>query len=259
MSQLQSILLLYKREGETPLETINRFKEANPEYKDIPMTYAGRLDPMAEGLLLVLTGEECKKKEEYLGLEKVYEVEVLFGFETDTYDILGLPRKFKSSNLKFKKEDIEERAKSFIGKFMQEYPPFSSKTVNGEPLFAKALSGNLPEEMPTKEVEIFDIKVGEMRNIKADELLGNIKTRISKVKGDFRQEEILKLWGENLQDSKESFQIIKFIIFCSSGTYMRSFAHSLGRILGISALAFSIKRTKVDEFECNKRPKIEQC
>ena len=250
--QIRPLLNLYKEEGETPLETINRFKEANPEYKDIPMTYAGRLDPMAEGVLLVLAGDECKNKEKYLGLNKEYEIEVLFGFETDTYDILGFIQKSTRGVLVLSKEVIGDSAKKIIGKFVQEYPPFSSKTVDGTPLFAAAKSGNLPDEMPTKEVEIFDIKVGEMKNIGAGDLLQNITSRISNVKGDFRQGETLQLWRENLQNSIKEFQTIKFTISCSSGTYMRSFAHSLGKTLGIPALVFSIKRMKVGDF-CNTK------
>ena len=61
-SKIMNILKLYKNRGETPLECINRFKKENPEYQKEKMTYAGRLDPLAEGLLLVLVGEECKNK-----------------------------------------------------------------------------------------------------------------------------------------------------------------------------------------------------
>jgi len=76
------------------------------------MTYAGRLDPLAEGLLLVLTGEECKNKEKYLGLDKEYEVDVLFGFATDTYDILGKVLSAKN----YSKSEIpnENLLKSFV-------------------------------------------------------------------------------------------------------------------------------------------------
>src|SRR5690606_23219787 len=89
MSSNTEILQLYKREGETPLECIQRFRAENPSYAEVSMTYLGRLDPMAEGLLLVLAGDTRKKKA-YLELDKRYEFEVLWGFETDTYDMLGL-------------------------------------------------------------------------------------------------------------------------------------------------------------------------
>src|SRR5690242_6674833 len=87
---MEGIHALYKTLGETPLECIQRFKKENPEFEKVNMTYAGRLDPMAEGLLLVLSGELVKEKEKYLDLPKTYIVEVLWGVETDTLDILGI-------------------------------------------------------------------------------------------------------------------------------------------------------------------------
>ena len=86
---MKKLLVLNKREGETPLEALENWRLKHKKYKDVKMTYAGRLDPMASGLLVILAGEETKNKEKYLGLDKEYEFEVLFGFSTDTYDILG--------------------------------------------------------------------------------------------------------------------------------------------------------------------------
>src|SRR5260221_10407124 len=90
MKKNSSLNLINKKIGETPSEAILRFKIENPDYDTVAMTYAGRLDPMAEGLLLVLCGEEIDKKEKYLNLSKTYEFEVLWGFSSDTLDILGL-------------------------------------------------------------------------------------------------------------------------------------------------------------------------
>ena len=83
------VLPVYKNAGETPLECLERVRKQHPEFIHMPITYAGRLDPMAEGVLLLLIGDECMKKDEYLNLPKEYEVTVLFGFATDTYDLLG--------------------------------------------------------------------------------------------------------------------------------------------------------------------------
>lgn len=58
----QNILLLYKPVSITPLELIEKFRLDNPLYKDSKLGYAGRLDPMAEGLLLILVGDENKKE-----------------------------------------------------------------------------------------------------------------------------------------------------------------------------------------------------
>ena len=109
-------LYLQKKKGETPLACMERFRAENPEYFDIPMTYAGRLDPIATGDLLVLTGEECKKKDEYLGLDKEYEATVLLGFQTDSYDVLGIPSKIGL------KENFEEEKKKL--RFQQTHPEY---------------------------------------------------------------------------------------------------------------------------------------
>lgn len=251
MAEIQSLVLLHKQVGETPLECMEKFRLNEGLDPLLPMTYAGRLDPMAEGLLLVLTGDECKNKDKYLGLDKEYEVEILFGFETDTYDVLGKVIGFASEKLKIESGKINTEIQKFKGKFIQKYPAYSSKTVNGIQLHELANKGELPDEMPTKEVEIYDIEIIEDREISSDILLKEIKNNISKVKGDFRQSEILSLWDQSCRRSdylQAGYKIIKIKVACSSGTYMRSLAHNMGQKLGVPALAYSIKRTRVGEY-----------
>jgi tRNA pseudouridine55 synthase len=85
------IFNINKPAGMTPLEALESLRASRPELAGAPMTYAGRLDPLACGVLVVLTGEDVHSKEQFLGLDKQYEAEILFGFETDSYDILGIP------------------------------------------------------------------------------------------------------------------------------------------------------------------------
>ena len=66
---MKKIILLDKKEGETPLERLQKFRLKNRKYKSVKMTYAGRLDPMASGLLLVLAGEEVKNKQKYIDIK----------------------------------------------------------------------------------------------------------------------------------------------------------------------------------------------
>jgi tRNA pseudouridine55 synthase len=234
---LKQRVILYKKKGETPLECIKRYKLPDGG------TYAGRLDPMAEGLLIVLFGDEKKHKEKYLKLDKEYELEVLFGFATDSYDILG---KITSSGLhNFVSRDLQKILKSFVGKFSQKYPAYSSR------YFEKAKSGELKrEEIQSKNVEIKSIKYLGQRNISKKSLKKFILNSIKLVKGDFRQNQIIKIWKKELVTSKvKMFPIIKIKVKCSSGTYMRSLANNIGEKVGVSALALSIKRTKIGEFK----------
>ncbi|MBU2330236.1 hypothetical protein KKG57_02105, partial [Patescibacteria group bacterium] len=86
---MKKYVVLEKPVGQTPLEALRLFQERSPIYKDVPLSYAGRLDPMASGKLLVLIGEECKKQKKYHGLDKEYVIEVLLDIGTDTGDVLG--------------------------------------------------------------------------------------------------------------------------------------------------------------------------
>lgn len=237
---LEPVLRIYKNLGETPLEALNRVRLELPKYVDVPMTYAGRLDPMAEGELLVLTGEECKKKDEYLGMDKEYEFEMLFGFTTDSYDLLGISTSKDVQNNVIK-QDLEKQLLGFKGKRIQSYPPFSSKTIDGVPLFQKTRNGEV-FDLPEREVEIYEIKFLGLREISGKNLLEEIKRKVSLVKGDFRQEEIIKKWEENLKDrEEEDFLIGKASMICSSGTYVRSLVDNLL----FPATSFSIKRLRV--------------
>ena len=44
-SFMQKVIILNKKEGETPLQTLEGFRRRNKAYKNFKMTYAGRLDP----------------------------------------------------------------------------------------------------------------------------------------------------------------------------------------------------------------------
>ena len=244
--------MLDKEVGETPLECLERERArlvaaGHREFAEIPMTYAGRLDPMAEGKLLILVGDECKEKEKYLGLDKEYEVEIVFGIATDTYDVLGIIKKVDDK--KVVDSFIESIPTRYVDKFDQPYPPFSSKPVSGKPLFEHARANTLDDiEIPTKQVEIYSIiMLGGQNKIGvtiADEAL----IKIAKVRGDFRQKEIIAGW-HNFQNkyAQTIFKSITLGIFCSSGTYMRSLAEKMGKDTGVGAMALSIKRIRISD------------
>ncbi len=242
--------MLNKKEGETPLEALSSFRSSHKEYKDVPMTYAGRLDPMASGLLLVLAGDEVYEKDKYLNLDKEYEFEVLFGFATDTYDILGRVAYsgiLKSVGMLDLGKKIKQNLKFFKGKIAQKYPMYSSKTVKGKQLWQYAREGG-EVEVPEREVEVKSLKFTKLKTIHSEKLLQDIVKRIKKVQGDFRQAEILKIWKNNLEKKNEKFYIASFKIKCSSGTYVRTIANSLGEKIEMPALAYKIKRTKIGKY-----------
>lgn len=240
-TNLKKVIVLNKKEGETPLQALERFRAGRKKYEKVKLTYAGRLDPLASGLLLILAGDAVREKEKYLGLTKEYAFEILFGFATDTHDILG---KISNSTIltNIRIEDIKRNIKFFTGKFEQKYPLYSSKTVKRA---RKGEKVTAPEHM----VEVKSFKFLKLRKITGRKLLQDIKGRIGKVEGDFRQKEILNIWHRYLT-GKESgkFFIGRFHVKCGSGMYVRRLSQDLGDKMGMPALAYKIKRTKIGKF-----------
>ncbi|MEX0877550.1 MAG: hypothetical protein WDZ40_01645 [Candidatus Spechtbacterales bacterium] len=130
---MEEVLNIYKPAGMTPLEAVKLFREEHPKYDGLKMTYAGRLDPLAEGVLLVLVGDELKQQEKYWDLDKEYEADILFGVSTDTYDVLGIPAaETKKSSSQVPRSDFS-RASTELSR-MSENTPLRSrrKTPNGD-------------------------------------------------------------------------------------------------------------------------------
>lgn len=242
---MKQVFTIYKNRGETPLEALERFRADNREYVDIPLTYAGRLDPAAHGVLLVLAGEECKKKKEYLGLLKEYAAEILFGITTDTYDLLGVIENI-SPPKEFDPEILVDLPQKFIGEHMWQYPAFSSKTVDGKPLWQWAREGKLDEiEVPMRKMVFNEIEMGDVSVVDSMELLKGVEELLHLIKGDFRQEEILASWKELPQ---RAFPLLRLRVKCESGSYIRSLAHAIGQEYEIGACLLDLERTRVGEW-----------
>jgi tRNA pseudouridine55 synthase len=240
------IFNLYKKRGETPLECLKRFAKefakTNPEIIGQKMTYMGRLDPLAEGVLLTASGADVKKKEEFLGLDKDYDFVALFGFATDTYDILGkVVKEEKISELT--ETEIIKVVAVHEGEKEQKYPEYSSKM----------LASKNKEEIQTKKINIYKIKFHGLDVLNNKELFGRLLMDITRVNGDFRQAEILEIWQQKLLETNKDdhcrYFLGRFSASVSSGTYIRSLVNDIGNTLGIGATTLSIKRTRVGDYD----------
>jgi tRNA pseudouridine55 synthase len=244
-----AIILWNKKYTETLATTLKRLRLEKPEYKDEKLTYAGRLDPMAEGLLILLSGDDVYRKDEFLGLDKVYEVDFIFGIETDTYDVLGFIKSV--SNMKFIGDKfIENELNSSVGIHEQKYPIYSSKTVFGKTLFQWARESRIGEiKIPSKNVEIFSADYIGNTKIEAYLFKETLFKNIKKVDGDFRQKDIISKWNDYFEKNNDVIYIYKIRIHASSGTYMRSFVHELGKKLNTHACSVKIKRLQIGKYK----------
>lgn len=243
-SHMEGFHTIYKKRGETLKVLLLRFREESGISEDIPITYAGRLDPLAEGLMILLSGDMVHEKEKYMGLSKTYTVSVLVGFETDTYDILGIPGVYTDGTPDIQNYCEEKKVPDI---FIQKYPPYSSKTVNGKPLFMYAREGASVEQ-PVHSVTLEAITYGNKNTLQGKELLENIEKLVDSVDGDFRQEEILKNWSTRI-DEDGAFTLHTFTVSVSSGFYIRTFVHDMGEVLGTPLCVYSLKRESVGEYK----------
>lgn len=249
-----NVIIVNKPLGKTPLQTLDQLRLDRPELSRQKLAYAGRLDPMAEGALLVLVGEGCKKREEYENLNKIYEFKALIGAATDTYDLMGklvstteqVPSTTPSN------DQVHQFMQKYTGTFSQAYPPFSSVRINGKPLYFWARENKLSEiEIPTKTVTITQWEQLSSGTISATTLLNYITSTVGSIEGKFRQSEIIQHWTDYLtRVISINFPLFSFRVHCSSGTYVRSLVHELGEFLHVPTTTYSIKRTKVGEFNC---------
>ncbi|HBI25378.1 MAG: tRNA pseudouridine synthase B [Candidatus Wolfebacteria bacterium GW2011_GWC2_39_22] len=242
------VLNIYKPLGWTPLQALDALRKVRPELQDAKMTYAGRLDPMAEGVLVVLVGEAVHTKEEYTKLDKTYEADIMFGIGTDTHDLLGMPT-IRAAQ-KITNEQLEEAIKNMHGEKEYAFPIYSSKPVEGKPLFQWARENRMHEiKTPTRLMCVQSMRVIERRSVTGLALQDVIKKNIGNVAGDFRQEAIVAQWNALLgEKEKEIFDVVRVTVQCGSGTYIRTLAHTIGRQLGADAILARLVRTSVGPY-----------
>ncbi|MBT9169288.1 MAG: tRNA pseudouridine synthase B [Syntrophomonadaceae bacterium] len=252
-------IIIDKYVGETPLMTLRRWKKANPEYRDIPASYAGRLDPMAHGKLLVLLGEECKRQKMYTNLDKEYEIEVLLDAGSDTGDALGLIAYADTETIPTRAA-LDAAIRAERGAHLREYPRFSSKTVHGKPLFLHALEGTIDHiTVPEHEERIYAISQKSVARMSSEMLAAYIADFLLNVPisnepskrlgADFRLDEVRASWKTLFaQAGQRTFTVLSLRVACGSGAYMRSLSGRIGSALGTHALALSIRRTKIGKY-----------
>ncbi|PRP78756.1 tRNA pseudouridine synthase B [Planoprotostelium fungivorum] len=275
----EGLILVNKPIGVTPFQLIQQYLQKHPECKERKISFAGRLDPMAHGLMILLAGDHVLRQKELELKTKEYHFQVLLGFSTDTYDVLGLldGQRQRPSHDEMKKY-IRENLLSYVGRYDQPYPPYSAARVDGRALHEWAKEGKLSEiQIPSVSVEVFELELLEETIITTDQLWTQVKDKIDRLgperstpqkkkrkrglgasANDFRQTQILQLWSEELErvDVKEHL-VLHFKARVSPGTFIRSIANRMGKELACGALAFDIYRTKVGDLSISDAEEME--
>ena len=146
------IVLVDKPVGISSFGVISQLRRATGVRR---IGHAGTLDPMASGLLICLIGREyTRQADAYLKLDKVYEVEIAFGANSDTGDLEGklTPVSDRVPTL----AEIKEALQQFQGEIMQTPPQYSAIKVAGRRAYDLARKGETVE-LKARPVTIYSI------------------------------------------------------------------------------------------------------
>ena len=193
--------------------------------KKVKVGHCGTLDPFATGLLILVTGKECRNAMRYTKLDKIYEATFRLGQTSTTGDPEGEIMTYvasdelqgaESSPL-LKQPDaaaVKHVLAQFVGDIKQRPPAFSAIKINGQRAYKLARSGK-KVDIPERTVTIYAL-----------ELL------------DY------------------AYPLLKVRAHVSSGTYIRSLAVDIGEALGTGAYCQELRRTQIADWQVSQAQKL---
>ena len=157
------LLLIDKPYRMTSFAVVNRVRgriRAKFGIKKIKVGHAGTLDPLATGLLIILTGKKTKEIPSFTGLDKTYEAIFKLGATTPCFD-----REMEEENIQdvpvFTQLDLENIARQFTGDIEQFPPVFSAIKVDGKKLYEGARKGEV-QEVKSRSVTVHSFEITEV-------------------------------------------------------------------------------------------------
>jgi len=167
--QLGKMLLVDKPLEWTSFDVVNKLRYALKQklgIKKIKVGHAGTLDPLATGLLIIMTGKFTKTIDSILGLSKTYTGTIELGSTRPSYDMeTDIDATFPTDHIDdgLVNKVIDEQ---FLGEHMQFPPMFSAIKIDGRRLYKSAREGK-EVERPQRKVLI---KRFEVMPLKGNEL-----------------------------------------------------------------------------------------
>ncbi|MFW6214367.1 MAG: tRNA pseudouridine(55) synthase TruB [Alkalispirochaetaceae bacterium] len=150
---LDGLILLNKPAGVTSFQALRPVKALFP--KKTKVGHSGTLDQFATGVLAVLVGRGTRLVALFTGFDKRYEGTLRLGWESETLDPEGHPRRVGEPP---DPDKLLGALKRFRGAQTQVPPRFSAVHVGGERAYRRALRG---EELtiPERAIRIYSLEL----------------------------------------------------------------------------------------------------
>ena len=153
---MNGLILIDKPAGCTSHDVVNRWRKLAGTKR---AGHLGTLDPMATGLLALVTGTATRLAQFYGKSEKTYLAEITLGAVSDTYDAEG--EIIESDKAIPAAEIVLAALDNFRGRFPQTPPPVSAKKIGGVPAY-KLARQHLPVNLKPVEVEVKRLEVQKL-------------------------------------------------------------------------------------------------
>jgi tRNA pseudouridine55 synthase len=151
-----SILLIDKPAGITSFGVVARVRRRLSQElgKKAKVGHTGTLDPFATGLMIIVTGKECRNAMQYSKLDKVYEATIHLGRTSSTGDPEGEIVAVDGPEPSF--EEVSTVLTRFTGEITQRPPIYSAIKINGQRAYDLARKG-VEVEMPERNITVYSL------------------------------------------------------------------------------------------------------
>lgn len=207
---MDGILPLNKDRGMTSHDAVVKCRKL---FRTRKIGHSGTLDPNVDGVLPICIGKGTKVVNYLMESGKVYTGQIILGFATETEDLDGKVVTTKEIEKPFSDEEIKQAMERLTGEIIQVPPMYSAVKVNGKRLYEYARNNETVKRPERK------IRVDYFKQVKA-----------------------------SIYDPLKKQQTLFFEVGCGKGTYVRTLAFDLGKILGVPAVMSDLTRLKSGGF-----------
>jgi tRNA U55 pseudouridine synthase TruB len=250
--------MIYKVWKPYGITSVQFVKEFQKQIKCEKATCTGRLDPLAQGEMIILTDNDTKKMSGYLKKSKTYQFEMVIGIDSESHDCLSRVINISDESHMNKMDNryIIKKMHEFIVKYRkQKYPLVSSFVMeqysNKKPLWWFYKNGYRDIILPEKDIFINNYNIFSVSKKTGKELSEIFMNRIEQIKNkklqeDLNSEERIFEW-KNFKDKNTEFVVISMEMSVCSGFYIRRFCHDFGKYINSYGIALDITRTNIQD------------
>ena len=158
MIENDSLVLVDKPSGISSFGVVAkvRYQLSQRLGKKAKVGHTGTLDPFATGLLILVTGQMCRRAQDFSKQDKIYQATFVLGKTSSTADVEGRFR--YRARQRPSLATVQSALEALTGQIWQTPPVFSAIKINGQRAYHLARQGKTIE-MPRRQVSIYSLEL----------------------------------------------------------------------------------------------------